>query len=125
MRRAGCGRNLNPNPHGRKGGGLVLILDFSRETLFPCPFQIVFSHSSLMVKPHACRVRHEECQVSLIQLGPSGRSFRLRTVLKVGSKGEKRDVRLMLGTMQSDEKSKKRKGTAHERDEHSKKTRVA
>ena len=85
-----------------------------------------------MVKPHACHVRHEECQVSLttllnmlIQLGPSGRSFRLRTILKVGSKGEKRDVRLMLGTMQSDEKSKKRKGTVHERDEHSKKTRVA
>ena len=54
------------NPHDRKGGGLVvLILDFSRETLFPCPFQIVFSHSSLMVKPHACRIRHVECQVSL------------------------------------------------------------
>ena len=73
------------NPHDRKGGGLVvLILDFSRETLFLCPSQIVFSHSSLMVKHHACRIRHEECQVSLttllnmlIQLGPSGRSFRL------------------------------------------------
>ena len=63
--------------------------------------------------------------VSLIQLGPFGRSFRLRTVLKVGSKGEKHDVRLMLGTMQSDEKSKKRKGTVHERDKHSKKIRVA
>ena len=63
--------------------------------------------------------------VSLIQLGPSGRSFRLRTVLKVGSKGKKCDARLTLGTMQSDEKSMKRKGTVHERDEHSKKTRVA
>jgi len=47
-------------PHDRKGGGLiVIILDLSRETLFACPFQFVFSHSSLMVKPHGCRVRHQ------------------------------------------------------------------
>ena len=50
--------------------------------------------------------------------------LRLRTVLQVGSEGEKRDARLLLGTMQSNNESKKRKGTTHEGDRHSKKARV-
>ena len=50
--------------------------------------------------------------------------LRLRTVLQVGSEGEKRDARLLLGTMQSNDESKKRKGTTHEGDRHSKKARV-
>jgi hypothetical protein len=38
-------------PHDRKGGGLVvLILEFSWETLYLCPFQIVFPHGPFMVK---------------------------------------------------------------------------
>jgi hypothetical protein len=42
---------LSEYPHDRKGGGLVvIILDFCRETLFECPFQIVFSHSPRMAK---------------------------------------------------------------------------
>ena len=52
----GRSRKYYAYPHDRKGGGLiVIILDFSRETLFACPFQIVFSRSLFMAKLSACR----------------------------------------------------------------------
>ena len=55
----------NIHPHDRKGGGLIVkILDFCEQTLFACLFEIVFSHTSLMVKLYVRRARHAERQES-------------------------------------------------------------